>query len=107
MARPKEAPYCITMVTYCIIQSLSRREDSWVVVPLHSILKQQQQEQNEQPQEQQQQQHSKPEATSNSKASKSATKAAGGTSYKRVTDAMVPPGCLEGTRLTLVKVRHT
>jgi hypothetical protein len=87
-----------------------RRQDSWVVVPLHSLHKAQQQQQ-------QQQDGSTPAATtSNGNATSSSRPVSGSSSSskpvgtsssrmpKRISDAMVPPLCIEGTRLTLVKV---
>ncbi|WIA39656.1 hypothetical protein OEZ86_005727 [Tetradesmus obliquus] len=82
-------------------------QDSWVVVPLHSLHKAQQQ----------QQQGSSPAAaasngnTSSSRPGTSGSSRPGSSSGsssraapKRISDAMVPPLCIEGTRLTLVKV---
>ncbi|WIA19383.1 hypothetical protein OEZ85_004006 [Tetradesmus obliquus] len=83
-------------------------QDSWVVVPLHSLHKAQQQ---------QQQQGSSPAAAANNGNTSSSRPGTSGSSRpgsssgssstaapKRISDAMVPPLCIEGTRLTLVKV---
>eukprot|EP00879_Flechtneria_rotunda_P018475 GHRR01019379.1.p1 GENE.GHRR01019379.1~~GHRR01019379.1.p1 ORF type:complete len:374 (+),score=188.43 GHRR01019379.1:48-1169(+) len=66
-------------------------QDSWVVVPLHSLLKEQKQEQ----------QHDNATPTSNGNIQSSSSSSS---SFKRVSDVTVAPGCIEGTRLTLVKV---
>uniref|UniRef100_A0A383VVQ9 Uncharacterized protein n=1 Tax=Tetradesmus obliquus TaxID=3088 RepID=A0A383VVQ9_TETOB len=82
-------------------------QDSWVVVPLHSLHKAQQQ---------QQQGSSAAAAASNGNTSSSRPGTSGSSrpgsssgsssraAPKRISDAMVPPLCIEGTRLTLVKV---
>ncbi|KAF8058901.1 SRFR1 [Scenedesmus sp. PABB004] len=83
-------------------------QDSWVVVPLHSLLKAQQAAEG-----------GAAGADCSSSGGDGGGKgsghapAAGGAGAsprrgasppKRISDAMVPPGCIEGTRLTLVKV---